>query len=83
VRNCKQLTPKCKTFYAITNKLLRQQRLLSSKKQLFKNRLQAAETFNAFYMKEKMFGKVNPAASLFTCMQLREKEKKTRGIDLH
>lgn len=70
MRNCKQLTPKCKKLYTIANELLRKKRRLSSKKQLFKNRLHAAERFSNVYMNEKLCGNVTPAASLFTRMQL-------------
>ncbi|KAL5237449.1 hypothetical protein ACI65C_004859 [Semiaphis heraclei] len=79
LKNCKQLTPKCKMLYSVTNQLLKKQRRLNSKKQLFKCRLRVAEQFSETYLKRKLADKVTPAASLFTRLQLRETLKKKKG----
>jgi len=66
-------------LYSVTNQLLKNQRRLNSKKQLFKSRLHAAEQLSETYLKRKLADKVTPAASLFTRLQLRETLKKKKG----
>lgn len=76
---CKQLTPRCKKFYALTNDLLRKMRKQGSKKQLFKQRLSAAESFSKQFLDEKISEKMTATASLFTKLQMRETQKKNKG----
>jgi hypothetical protein len=66
-------------LYSVTNQLLKKQRRLNSKKQLFKSRFRAALQFSETYLKRKLADKVTPAASLFTRLQLRETQKKKKG----
>lgn len=79
VRNGKQLTPKCKKLYSITNQLLKQYRHVGCSKELFKNRLRAAENFSDSYLKDTLVNKTTVAASLFTRLQIRETNKKNKG----
>lgn len=74
LNRCKQLTPKCKKFYDITNNLVRHLRRQKTKKQLFKQRLRAAESISEMYSE-----KMTAAASIFTKLQLRETMKKKKG----
>lgn len=74
VTKCRQLTPRCKKFYTITNQLIKKCRREGNRKQLFSNRLQAAEKFS-----DKCLEKMTPAASMFTRLQIRETSKKDRG----
>jgi len=76
VGNTKQLTPRCKQFYLLTNKLLRKQRQISSSKELFKYTLRATEKCTGFFINNKLESKVTAAASLFTRLQLQETKKK-------
>lgn len=50
-----------------------------SKKQLFKQRLSAAESFSKQFLDEKISEKMTATASLFTKLQMRETQKKNKG----
>ena len=78
VHNTKKLTPRCKQFYMLTNKLLRKQRQICSSKELFKNRLRKAEQCTDYFIMNKLDSKVTAAASLFTQFQLRKTKKKKK-----
>jgi len=49
------------------------------KKQLFKQRLSAAESFSKQFLDEKISEKMTATASLFTKLQMRETQKKNKG----
>jgi len=79
VCNTKQLTPRCRKLYAISNNLLKQYRRIGCRKNLFKSRLRAAEKFSDSYLKDTLINKTTVAASLFTRLQIRETNKKNKG----
>ncbi|KAF0749438.1 Uncharacterized protein FWK35_00017302 [Aphis craccivora] len=75
VRTCKQLTPRCKTFYKMNKLLLRKYRQNSSRKTLFKERLNAAEKFTDEYIVGKYSNMMSATASMFMKLQIRETKK--------
>lgn len=76
---CKQLTPRCKKLYALTSNLLIKMRKQGSKKQLFKQRLSAAESFSKQFLDEKISEKMTSTAYLFTKLWMHETQKKKKG----
>ena len=58
---------------------IEQYRHVGCSKELFKNRLRAAENFSDSYLKDTLVNKTTVAASLFTRLQIRETNQKNKG----